>query len=712
MKNTENRFLISIVMPVTGRSDLLKQTLNCLNNQVYKHFELIVTDDTFDEIEREKIKNIVDEFVENSGISTKYIFTQPRLYQSNNVNQGIAAAKGDYIHILHGDDILSTDALRLESEFLSENPQVGLVYFQYTMFFTETFKTGEFKRFKILSPKLFMKKELIHSHPLPSGCVFSRKLLEDSGLMDPQFNFICDFDLFYRLNRALIKQNKYIIQIDSKYFGWRQHEHSVSTSDIVFQREYLPFMKKIYNTEINDPNSELQGPSLVNFLLFAREHRYHRILEMLSGSRKKLNLSNLPELIKICYKDRIFYKQLSDYKNKIKYPKNQSNKIFNEIEKNNSFSGNIFIKKEHKPEGKVLEISDLKDNQFPAAINHNFDNNFSLYDNRLTIAKYDSIVVTNINHNRYSKKVIKEILKCININQTIDFVIADNHFFTAGELIQYVEKTSKNQLELIEKIEYDFSRCIVKYKCINKPNYSITDDFSGFTFGLILNKNNENNIKEFINSIKGKITSDYEIIIATAKNVENSDNYSNIKFLNTANLNNAQIKNLICLNAKYSEILIAQEGIILGKNFENDFKSAGHYYGIKVPKVIDIEGNRLKDWCYCIGNNIQVMNYKDYSEHSFISAGVVLIRKAFALQHKWDETIDKEEDLAYSKTLNEKGEIIELLETKIISIDTNLEKAESNIYKNPFYEEINDTIIIGSKKYKLHKNKLLVEYIK
>ena len=101
---------MSIVVPVHGRISLFIDTMNSLEKQTSKDFEIIVTDDSSDENERNEVKKIVNEF-KRDDIPVNYMFTEPNLGQSKNTNQGLKEAKGKYIRILHSDDLIRKDCI-------------------------------------------------------------------------------------------------------------------------------------------------------------------------------------------------------------------------------------------------------------------------------------------------------------------------------------------------------------------------------------------------------------------------------------------------------------------------------------------------------------------------------------------------------------------------------------------------------------------------
>ena len=95
----ESIIKMSVVIPTHGRVDLFKDTLHSLYLQTCKDFEVIISDDSPVEEDREKIKNIIASY-QKEGMIIKYIFTKVNLLQAPNTNQGLNIAKGLYIILI------------------------------------------------------------------------------------------------------------------------------------------------------------------------------------------------------------------------------------------------------------------------------------------------------------------------------------------------------------------------------------------------------------------------------------------------------------------------------------------------------------------------------------------------------------------------------------------------------------------------------------
>lgn len=113
---------VSIIMPTCKKLDYFKTALNSVLNQAYNDYEIIVTDDSPNEV----IKNYV---LSLNNHKIKYFHNNSPLYQSANHTAGMKQAQGKYIKILHDDDyFLTNDALAKMVLLLDNNPDCDFAH--------------------------------------------------------------------------------------------------------------------------------------------------------------------------------------------------------------------------------------------------------------------------------------------------------------------------------------------------------------------------------------------------------------------------------------------------------------------------------------------------------------------------------------------------------------------------------------------------------
>jgi len=182
---------ITIIIPCFNQSNFLVQCLKSISEQTFNDWECIIVDDGSTDETRE----IVNQF-ENKDKRFTYIY-QDNQGVSSARNYGYKASKGKYIQFLDGDDFLALNKLKLQYEFMQNNPDVGVCYTNHEHYYEKTNSTKQYK-FKILD-----------------GCPLSELLYEwDRGVSLP-------------IHSALIRKSiwlpgelPYPLDYNSRYEDW------------------------------------------------------------------------------------------------------------------------------------------------------------------------------------------------------------------------------------------------------------------------------------------------------------------------------------------------------------------------------------------------------------------------------------------------------------------------------------------------------------
>ena len=113
---------ISILMPTYNDCDSICHTFDSIINQSYTNFELIIIDDG----STDNTQNVVNEYIKKNKIDKKF-----RYLKQDNTDQLLALINGskyitgDYVYILHSDDLFaSNDALEKAHDYLEQNTDI------------------------------------------------------------------------------------------------------------------------------------------------------------------------------------------------------------------------------------------------------------------------------------------------------------------------------------------------------------------------------------------------------------------------------------------------------------------------------------------------------------------------------------------------------------------------------------------------------------
>lgn len=114
--------LVSIVIPTYNRAHLLSRTVKTVLNQTYSHFELIIVDDCSNDDTETVVKAFHDDRI-------RYIRHEKNQGAATTRNDGIVAAKGEYIAFQDSDDEwLPTKLEKQVNAFNSAPRDLGVVY--------------------------------------------------------------------------------------------------------------------------------------------------------------------------------------------------------------------------------------------------------------------------------------------------------------------------------------------------------------------------------------------------------------------------------------------------------------------------------------------------------------------------------------------------------------------------------------------------------
>ncbi|MCG8573074.1 MAG: glycosyltransferase [Spirochaetes bacterium] len=164
--------LISVIMPVFNGETYLKEAINSILQQNYKHFEfLIINDGSTDQSQK-----IIDQF---SDYRMKKIIFPKNKGLIYCLNWGIREAQGKYIARMDCDDISYSDRFESQVSFMEQNPDIGIcgswIRFGKTPLKSkllklplkhEQIKSELFFISPIAHPTVMMRKKTIHYYQL------------------------------------------------------------------------------------------------------------------------------------------------------------------------------------------------------------------------------------------------------------------------------------------------------------------------------------------------------------------------------------------------------------------------------------------------------------------------------------------------------------------------------------------------------------------
>ena len=210
---------VSVIIPTYNRLPMLKEAVDSVLAQDFEDFELIVVDDgstdgTVEAIKRYGGRVKLLQHSENRGVSAAR-------------DRGVLYAQGKYIAFLDSDDLWLKKKLKIQVDFLDDNPHIPLCY-------TDEIWIRKGKR---VNPKLkhakysgwIFEKCLPLCIISPSSAVMRKTLFLKVGLFDEALPVCEDYDFWLRvsarypiffINRKLIiKRGGHSDQLSQRHWG-------------------------------------------------------------------------------------------------------------------------------------------------------------------------------------------------------------------------------------------------------------------------------------------------------------------------------------------------------------------------------------------------------------------------------------------------------------------------------------------------------------
>ena len=216
-RNFVKDITFSVVVPTYQTPEnFLRQMIESVLGQTFCRVELVLADGSKDD----SVEKIAREYAASDS-RIKYQRLTENKGISENTNEGLAMATGDYIGLLDHDDILELHALYEMRMAIAKNPEADVLYsdedkvsFDLTHYFEPHFKPD------------FNLDLLRSNNYICHFLVFKRELLEKVGGFRSEYDGAQDFDLVLRLT----EKANCIVHIPKVLYHWRSHEASTATN--------------------------------------------------------------------------------------------------------------------------------------------------------------------------------------------------------------------------------------------------------------------------------------------------------------------------------------------------------------------------------------------------------------------------------------------------------------------------------------------------
>ena len=133
--------LVSIIVITYNSSKYVLETLESAKAQTYKNIELIISDDC----SKDRTLEICENWIKQNQarfIRTELIVSSKNTGIAPNCNRGLKKAKGEWIKMIAGDDILTKDCIRIFVDYCKLNKSAKFVFSDCLPFCGNEFKNA------------------------------------------------------------------------------------------------------------------------------------------------------------------------------------------------------------------------------------------------------------------------------------------------------------------------------------------------------------------------------------------------------------------------------------------------------------------------------------------------------------------------------------------------------------------------------------------
>ncbi len=209
--------MFSLIMPVYNTvTEQLTEAIDSVLAQNYDNFELILVDD---HSSWDNVVSVLKSYENKRHVHIIYRDTNGHI--SAATNDGLNAAKGDFIVFMDCDDTIEPDALYEFAKKINENPQLDFIYSDEDKI-TADGKLRHMPFFKPdWSPDLFMTMN--YTNHLS---VYRASLVRKTGGLRSEYNGSQDYDFVLRFME--LSDNSRVGHINKILYHWRERKESVA----------------------------------------------------------------------------------------------------------------------------------------------------------------------------------------------------------------------------------------------------------------------------------------------------------------------------------------------------------------------------------------------------------------------------------------------------------------------------------------------------
>ncbi len=213
-KKFKNMPKISLIVPMYNTKEkFLKELVDSVIKQTYSNWELCLSDGS--PKQNQKLQKIIQK-----DPRIQYQFLNQKKGISENSNEAIQMATGDYIGLLDHDDTLAKYALYEIVKTINQHPNAEFIYSDEDKIDQNGNRSDAYFKPEFAPDTLRCQNYICHFS------VFKKELMEKLGGFRAEFDGAQDYDIFLRMSEIVKPEN--IQHIPRILYHWRVHKDSTA----------------------------------------------------------------------------------------------------------------------------------------------------------------------------------------------------------------------------------------------------------------------------------------------------------------------------------------------------------------------------------------------------------------------------------------------------------------------------------------------------
>ncbi|MGD6816610.1 glycosyltransferase family 2 protein [Metabacillus sp. 113a] len=193
---------ISVIITVFNGDTTILNTLNSIKGQTFKNYEIVIVNDG----STDNTKNVLENFkIDNKDLNIK-IYNMNSMGRSKALNFALNKARSPYIANLDADDLWEKRHLDIQLNNIKENSEFGLICTNFSLIIGNDIDNSINLIENISNKIIDITHKVGRYNPVNhSSVIYKKKVIQDLGGYNENFNKLIDYELWVRLRMNKIK---------------------------------------------------------------------------------------------------------------------------------------------------------------------------------------------------------------------------------------------------------------------------------------------------------------------------------------------------------------------------------------------------------------------------------------------------------------------------------------------------------------------------